>query len=203
MTLAIRTRGDASVITNSVIAIVRGLDPALAAANIRTMEDVVSNSVAQRRVTMMLLSIFAGAALLLAAIGIYGVIAYSVTQRTPEIGLRMALGAQRGDVLRMVVTQAIVLALVGIVVGGAGALLLTQLMKGMLFQVEPSDPGTFASVSGLLAAVAVLASGLPACGPRASTRDRASGRVAPTRGNGGDGGHGTTSPRRRGGHGED
>jgi putative ABC transport system permease protein len=161
MTLAIRTGGDASVITNSVVAIVRGLDPALAAANIRTMEEVVSNSVAQRRVTMMLLSIFAGAALLLAAIGIYGIIAYSVTQRTPEIGLRMALGAQRGDVLRMVVKQAVVLAVVGIVVGGAGALLLTQLMKGMLFQVEPSDPGTFAAVSGLLAAVAVLASGVP------------------------------------------
>ena len=104
------------------------------------MDEVVSNSVAERRLTMLLLAMFAGAALLLAAVGIYGVIAYGVTQRTQEIGIRMALGAQRGDVLRMVVRQALVLAVAGIVVGGVGALFLTRLMEGLLFNVNPADP---------------------------------------------------------------
>ena len=148
MTVAVRTAGDASRSSPSIVGLVRELDPELAVANIRTMDEVVSNSVAERRLTMLLLTIFAGAALLLAAVGIYGVIAYSVTQRTQEIGIRMALGAQRGDVLRMVVRQALVLALAGIVVGGAGALLLTRLMPGLLFQVKPADPVTFAVVSG-------------------------------------------------------
>jgi ABC-type antimicrobial peptide transport system permease subunit len=118
---------------------------------------------------MLLLTIFAGAALLLAAIGIYGVIAYGVTQRIQEIGIRMALGAQRADVLRMVVRQALLLAAGGIVIGGAGALLLTRLMEGLLFQVKPGDPVTFAVVSGVLAAVALLASYIP--GRRATRVD--------------------------------
>ena len=133
------------------------------------MDEVVSDSVAQRRLTMLLLTMFAGAALLLAAVGIYGVIAYSVTQRTQEIGIRMALGAQQSDVLRMVVRQALVMALAGIVVGGTGALLLTRLMQGLLFQVKPADPVTFIVVSGILAAVAVLASYIP--GRRATRVD--------------------------------
>ena len=133
------------------------------------MDEVVSNSVAQSRLTMLLLTIFAGAALLLAAVGIYGVISYSVTERTQEIGIRMALGAQRGDVLRMVVRQALGLAVAGIVVGGGGALLLTRLMEGLLFQVKPADPLTFAIVSGVLAGVALLASYIP--GRRATRVD--------------------------------
>ncbi len=169
MTVAVRTTGDASRIVTSIVGLVRALDPELAVANIRTMDEVVSNSVAERRLTMVLLTMFAAAALLLAAVGIYGVIAYGVTQRTQEIGIRMALGAQRGDVLRMVVKQALVLALAGIVVGGMGALLLTRLMQGLLFQVKPADPVTFAVVSGLLAAVALLASYIP--GRRATRVD--------------------------------
>ena len=102
-------------------------------------------------------------------LGIYGVIAYGVTQRTQEIGIRMALGAQRGDVLRMVVRQALVLVAVGIAIGGAGALLLTRVMAGLLFQVGASDPLTFAAVSGILAVVALLASYLP--GRRATRVD--------------------------------
>jgi putative ABC transport system permease protein len=135
MTVAVRTTGDANRVVTSIVGMVRQLDPELVVANIKTMDEVISNSVAERRLTMLLLALFAGTALLLAAVGIYGVIAYGVTQRTQEIGIRLALGAQRGDVLRMVVSQALVLAFAGIVVGGAGALMLTRLMQGLLFQV--------------------------------------------------------------------
>jgi putative ABC transport system permease protein len=169
MTITVRTAGDAGRVVTPIVGLVRQLDPELAGANIRTMDEVVSNSVAERRLTVLLLTIFAAAALLLAAVGIYGVIAYSVTQRTQEIGIRMALGAQRGDVLRMVVRQALVLAVAGIVIGGVGALLLTRLMEGLLYRVKPADPVTFAVVSGILAAVALLASYIP--GRRATRVD--------------------------------
>jgi putative ABC transport system permease protein len=169
MTITVRTSGDASRIVTSIVGLVRQLDPELVVANIKTMDEVVSNSVAQRRLTMLLLTMFAAAALLLAAVGIYGVIAYSVTERTQEIGIRMALGAQRGDVLRMVVRQALVLAIAGIVVGGVGALFLTRLMEGLLFDVKPGDPMTFAVVSSILAAVALVASYVP--GRRATRVD--------------------------------
>ena len=169
MTLAIRTSGDPTAIVSGVVGAVRQQDPELAVARIRTMEEVVSDSVAERRLTMLLLTIFAGAALLLAAVGIYGVIAYSVTQRTQEIGIRMALGARPADVLRMVVGQAALLALAGIGLGGAGALLLTRLMEGLLFDVKPADPITFGSVAVVLASVAILASYVP--GRRATRVD--------------------------------
>jgi putative ABC transport system permease protein len=147
----------------------RELDPDLALANIQTMDEVISRSVAQRRLTMTLLAIFAGAALLLAAVGIYGVIAYSVTQRTQEIGIRMALGAQRGDVLRMVIRQAVTLAGIGILLGAAGAVLLARLMTDLLFGIEPFDPATFVAVSAALAAVALGARYVP--GRRATRVD--------------------------------
>jgi putative ABC transport system permease protein len=169
MTVTVRTAGDARLVVRSIAGLVRRLDPELVVANIRTMDEVVSSSVAQRRLTMLLLAGFAGVALLLAAIGIYGVIAYGVTQRTQEIGIRMALGAQRGDVLRMVVKQALQLAAGGIVIGGACALLLTRLMEGLLFQVTPGDPVTLIVVSAVLAAVALLASYIP--GRRATRVD--------------------------------
>ncbi len=169
MTVTVRTAGDTGRVVSSIVGLVRQLDPELVVANVKTMDEVVSNSVAQRRLTMLLLTIFAATALLLAAVGIYGVIAYSVTERTQEIGIRMALGAQRADVLRMVVRQALALAVAGIVAGGVGALLLTRLMEGLLFQVRPADPVTFAIVSGILAAVALLASYIP--GRRATRVD--------------------------------
>ena len=169
MTVTVRTAGDTGRVVSSIAGLVRQLDPELVVANVKTMDEVVSNSVAQRRLTMLLLTIFAATALLLAAVGIYGVIAYSVTERTQEIGIRMALGAQRGDVLRMVVRQALVLAVAGIVIGGVGALLLTRLMEGLLFRVKPADPVTFAVVSGILAAVALLSSYIP--GRRATRVD--------------------------------
>jgi ABC-type antimicrobial peptide transport system permease subunit len=133
------------------------------------METVVSKSVAQRRLTMLLLGIFAGAALLLSAVGIYGVIAYSVTQRWREIGIRMALGARTGDVLGMIVRQAAMLAIIGIAAGAVGALFLTRLMRGLLFEVEPHDPVTFVVVAAVLAAIALIASYLP--GRRATRVD--------------------------------
>jgi putative ABC transport system permease protein len=169
MTLTIRTTGEPSSVVGSVRAIVKGQDPDLALADVKTMDDVVSRSVAQRRLMMTMLGMFAGAALLLSAVGIYGVIAYGVTQRTQEIGIRLALGAQRGDVLRMVVAQAAWLSLAGIAIGAAGAFLLTRLMTDLLFQVKPFDPLTFAAVAATLAMVALLAGYVP--GRRATRVD--------------------------------
>jgi putative ABC transport system permease protein len=169
MTIAVRASGDPRAVVNSVVGLIRQQDPDLAVADIRTMDEVVATSVAQQRLTTMLLGIFAGAALLLAVVGIYGVIAYSVTQRSREIGIRMALGAQRGDVLRMIVSQAAALVAAGIVIGGIGALLLTRLMEGMLFEVQPTDPMTFTVVAAVLALAALAASYVP--GRRATRVD--------------------------------
>jgi len=126
------------------------------------MEQVLDATLGQRRLTMWLLGVFAGVALLLAVIGIYGVIAYSVAQRTQEVGIRMALGAQRGDILWLVVGQGLVLTLAGVGLGMIGALALTGVMKGLLFGVSATDPGTFVGVALLFVAVALLASYLPA-----------------------------------------
>ncbi len=169
MTLAVRTLADAASTSNAIVRLVREQDPDLAVADIRSMEDVVSASVAQQRLTMLLLTIFAIAALLLAAVGIYGVIGYTVTQRTQEIGIRMALGARQEDVLRMVVGQAMTLAAAGILIGGLGALGLTRLMTNLLFGIRPSDPVTFVAVAGVLAGVAAVASYVP--GRRATRVD--------------------------------
>jgi putative ABC transport system permease protein len=169
MTIAVRTSGDPRAVVNAVVALVREQDPALAVSDIRTMGEIVSDSLAERRVTMMMLSVFAIAALLLAAVGIYGVIAYSVSQRTQEIGIRMALGARQRDVLRMVVGHAMVLVLAGIAIGGASGLMLTRLMRGLLFHTRPADPVTFTAVAALLATVAAAASYFP--GRRAAAVD--------------------------------
>ena len=111
---------------------------------------------------MTLLALFAGVALLLAAVGIYGVISYTVTQRAHEIGIRMALGASRGGVLWLVLGQSLVLTVAGVFLGLAGSLLVSRVISGLLFNVRPTDPATFAIVAAFLAAVAALASLLPA-----------------------------------------
>jgi putative ABC transport system permease protein len=160
-TIAIRTAGDPRSIVPAAVAALHEIDPNVAAADIRTMEEVIDGSVAQRRLTMLLLAAFAGLALVLAAVGIYGVIGYSVSQRTQEIGIRMALGAQRGAVLRMVVGQAMRLAAIGLAAGAAGAWVLTRLMQKLLFGVTPSDPVTFVAVSASLAVVAAAAASIP------------------------------------------
>jgi putative ABC transport system permease protein len=131
-------------------------------SHVRTMEDVLSESIARQRFSMLLLGIFAGVALLLAAVGLYGVMSYTVAQRTREIGLRMALGAQRGDVLRLVVGQGLKLVLVGVALGLVAASMLTRLMSSLLFGVSPTDPATLAIISLVLVFVALLASYVPA-----------------------------------------
>jgi len=123
---------------------------------------VISESTAPRRFNLFLLLAFAALAVVLAAIGIYGVLSYSVAQRTHEIGIRMALGAQRGEVLRQVVGQGLLLLGIGIVIGIAGALVLTRLLVSLLYEVRPTDPATFAAVSAILAGTALLASYIPA-----------------------------------------
>jgi putative ABC transport system permease protein len=141
---------------------VRELDRTLPVANVNTMEQLLAQSVAQRRFAMLLFGVFAALALVLAGVGIYGVISYSVTQRTQEIGLRMALGAERGTVLRLVLGQGMKLALLGVTIGLGLALALTRLMQTLLFGVRATDPLTFALIALLLLAVALLACYLPA-----------------------------------------
>jgi putative ABC transport system permease protein len=127
-----------------------------------TMERIRSRSIAQPRLTALLLSVFAGLALILAAVGIYGVMAYSVTQRTHEMGLRMALGARASDVLALVIGQGMLLAVIGVGLGLAGALAMTRVLEKFLWGVRPTDPAVFIALSLLLGAVATLASYVPA-----------------------------------------
>jgi len=126
------------------------------------MEAIVSQSVAQRRFSLVLLAFFAASAVFLAALGLYGVMAYAVAQRTSEIGVRMALGAGQSQVLLMVQRQGLILMLAGLAIGVAGALLLTRLMTSLLFRVTPTDPATFAGVAVLLVVVSMVACYLPA-----------------------------------------
>ncbi len=127
-----------------------------------TLASIISDSVAQRRFSMLLLGVFALIALFLAAIGLYGVVAYTVSQRTQEIGVRMAIGAQRGDVLRLIVGGGMKLALVGVAAGLASALALARLVSTMLFEVTPFDPPSYAVTAVVLLAVAALACYMPA-----------------------------------------
>src|SRR5438445_3230990 len=162
MGLVIRTAGDPAAFATTPRREVQALDKAQPIYNVRTMDDVVMNSLGTRRVSMQLFAVFAIAALLLAAIGIYGVMAYTVTQRRQEIGIRMALGAQRSDVLGLVVRQGMTLAAIGVVAGLAGAFSLTRVMASLLFNVRPDDPATYLAISFLLNVVAFLACYLPA-----------------------------------------
>jgi len=141
---------------------VREIDPALPIIRLRDMEDVFRDSVRRTRMLMQLLGAFAGVALLLAAIGTYGVLSYMVAQQRREIGIRMALGAERRVVLGAVMGDGLKLACAGLVVGLAGALVLTRLMETLLFAVRPNDPVTLAGVAALITAVAAAASLIPA-----------------------------------------
>jgi putative ABC transport system permease protein len=161
MVFTLRTAGDPLRLANAVRAAVAEVDPSKPAGNIRTVEQSLSDQVGTRRVYMMLLSIFGVVAAVLAAIGIYGVMAYAVTQRTREIGIRMALGASSGSVFKLVVRQALLLVLIGLILGLAGSFALTRYLANQLYGVTPTDPATFAGVSVGLVLVAVLASLIP------------------------------------------
>jgi putative ABC transport system permease protein len=141
---------------------VAALDPDLPLFAIRTMEELVGQQTANARTESLLVGLFAGLAALLAAVGIYGVMAYLVAQRTHEIGIRMALGAHRSDVLRLVVGRGLKLTLIGVAIGNAGALGLTRFLASVLYDVKPTDHVTFIAVSLILTSVALLACYLPA-----------------------------------------
>ena len=160
--LAIRTTGDPLSFTRAVREQVQALDPDQGVAAVETMDSLVDEEVGQRRLLLALLGSFAGVALLLALIGIYGVIAYSVAQRTQEVGIRRALGAQKGDILRLIMGQGFALALIGIAAGLGGAFAATRILETLLFQVSATDPATFAGVSILFLLVALAASYIPA-----------------------------------------
>ena len=162
MNFVVRTQGDPQTLAGSIRGAVRELDPSLPVYGLRTMSEVVERSMVQPRFLSLLLATFASIALFLAAIGIYGVMAYAVAQRTQEIGVRMALGAQRTHVLRLVFNQGFMLLAVGTVIGLGGAFALTRLMKSLLFEVTATDPLTYVSVVGVLAVVALLACYIPA-----------------------------------------
>lgn len=162
MSVAVRGSSDAAMLVNDLREAVRQLDPTLAIAGIQPMDQIADANISTPRFALFLVALFAGLALTLAAIGIYGVISYTVSQRTHEFGLRMALGARPADVQRLVVRQGVRLALVGVALGLAGALALGRVLRSLLYEVSASDPITFTSVALAAVAIAALACYLPA-----------------------------------------
>jgi predicted permease len=162
MNVVLRSGSDPAALTSAVRKQIRDIDPDLPLYNVRTMEQRVDESLARRRFSMLLLTLFACLALGLAAIGIYGVIAFLVSQSTREVGIRMALGATPREILMLIVRQGLVVAVLGVAAGLAGAFVLTRFMNTLLFGVHPTDPLTFVAIAAALAMVAVLASYVPA-----------------------------------------
>ncbi|HEY4423837.1 MAG TPA: FtsX-like permease family protein, partial [Pyrinomonadaceae bacterium] len=161
MTVIIKGASDPNLLISSVRGAVKSIDPDQPIYSPRTMDEIRAESVAPERLNLTLLSLFAGIALVLAIVGIYGVMSYSVTQRTHEIGIRMAIGARPLDVFKMIIGNGMKLALLGVAIGLAGAFVLTRFMATMLFGVAPTDAVTFGGISALLIAVALLACYLP------------------------------------------
>ncbi len=162
MTLVVRSNGDPASLITPVRNELRSIDPNLPPYKVQTMEQVMADSVSKTRFTMLLLAVFAGLALVLAAGGVYSVMAYSVAQRTHEIGIRSALGAQQGDIFKLIMRQGFILAAIGVVVGAIAGLALTRVMSNLLFTVSATDPKIFVGVALLLIFVALLACYLPA-----------------------------------------
>ena len=162
LNLSVRTEGDPETLISAVRRQVSLVDSDQPLTDVRTMEELVGSASAQPRLTLVLLGVFSATALILAMIGIYGVIGYSVGQRTHELGIRMALGADPGDVLKLVIGHGLGLTLTGIAIGLAGAFVLTRLMSSLLYQTSTTDPIAFGVSALLFIAVAMLASYLPA-----------------------------------------
>jgi putative ABC transport system permease protein len=162
MTLVVRTTGDPASFTGAIRGQVLSIDKDQPISGVQTLNHLLSTSIAQQQFSMLLLGIFASVALVLAAVGIYGVLSYAVTQRTHEIGIRMALGAGRGDVLRLVVGHGMLLTFIGVVAGLAAAFALTRLMTTMLYGVSATDPLTFGLIALLLVTIALVACWIPA-----------------------------------------
>jgi len=162
VSVVVKTRGEPATLVEPLRTMVAAVDPDLPLFSVRSMEQRVADAVAQPRVYLLLLGLFAVVAVLLAALGIYGVLTHAVAQRTREIGIRLALGAGHGKVVGMVVRQAATLAIAGLAVGLVLALGASRLMSGLLFGIEPSDAVTYVFVAGVLLAAAIVASYLPA-----------------------------------------
>jgi putative ABC transport system permease protein len=162
MTLVVRTSADPSGLAPAIRNELRALDKNLVVGGIAKMEEIVARRIAPQRFNTLLMALFAAVALTLAAVGLYGVLSHSVSQRMQEIGIRMSMGAQVGDVLRLVVGQGMRLSLIGVAAGLAGAFSLTRLMAKLLFGVKSTDPLTFALVTAMLIAVALVACYIPA-----------------------------------------
>jgi putative ABC transport system permease protein len=162
MEVAIRVVGDPQMVIAAAQRELRSLEPALMIDKVETMAQRIDDSVAPRRLNLVLFGLFSVLALVLAAVGLYGVVAYAAGQRTQEFGIRMAMGAQSADVLRLVLGQGLKLALAGVAIGTAAALGLTRLLTKLLFEIEPADPLTIVAVSILLAVVATIACWIPA-----------------------------------------
>lgn len=162
MTIVARTEGESPATARAAQRTVWSVDPAHTLDTLRSMDQVLHDDLAGARVPAQMLAAFAGLALLLAAAGIYGIVSYSVAQRTREIGIRVALGARKADVLRLVVGQGFVPVLAGVAVGLIGGAGLSRVMSALLYGLSPSDPVTFLGLSAALAIVALLASWVPA-----------------------------------------
>jgi putative ABC transport system permease protein len=162
MAMVIRTTQDPLRLVPALRSRVESIDKRLPIYDVTTMDQLLAGQVASQKFNMALLGLFAFLAVVLGAVGIYGVMTYTVTQRTHEIGIRMALGAEQGDVLHLVMRQGIFLATLGIAIGFAGAFALTRFLSSLLFGVKPTDPPTFIAVALLLFGVALLAVYIPA-----------------------------------------
>ncbi|MEP6783116.1 MAG: ABC transporter permease, partial [Acidobacteriota bacterium] len=162
MTFVVRTTGDPGRLGPAAVRVVRTIDPLLPVSAVRPLDEVFADSIARPRLTALAMSIFAGAALLLAALGVYGIVAYSVSQRSREFGIRVALGARSGQIIGMVVGQNLRVVGIGLALGLLTAIPATRLLRGLLYQVGPNDPATFVAIGSMLAAVATVAAYLPA-----------------------------------------
>ena len=162
MTLIVRGSSSVDAMAATIRGVLHDVDPRLPLYNVQTMKSIVDQSTAQQRLDITLLGIFAGAAMLLATLGIYGVVSYSVAQRRHEMGIRLTLGAERADILRLVVGEGLSLTVIGVAIGAAGSLFATRLLQSLLFEIRPSDPLTFVLSAVVLIIVAGLASFIPA-----------------------------------------